>query len=226
MKILRNLNIRIILFLLIFFCVAYVNGQNPKRFNKDIKALSQKEYCMSGEKDVIVFAGSSSIRMWKDVNSYFPNLTVINNGFGGSHMSDLLFYFKETITNFHPSKVFIYEGDNDIAAKKKPKNVLKNAKSLVKQLRNYKRDLEIIFISTKPSILRWGLKNQYLDYNKKLEKYCAKNKNLHYANIWDAMLNPDGTVNKELFMTDGLHMNKTGYEKWSRVLNEYVYKSE
>ena len=83
----------------------------------------------------MVFAGSSSIRMWKDVQSYFPEYNVINNGFGGSQFSDLLYFYDEVILKQKPEILFIYEGDNDINDKKKPGKILKEAKQLTVKIR-------------------------------------------------------------------------------------------
>ena len=61
----------------------------------------------------IVFAGSSSIRLW-DVEKYFPGLTIINRGFGGSQLSDLVRYADRIVIAYKPRIVVVYAGDNDI----------------------------------------------------------------------------------------------------------------
>ena len=47
---------------------------------------------------------------------------------------------------------------------------------------------------------------------------------LEYINIWDSMLNQDGTRMPELFIEDGLHMNKKGYEVWTKKVRESLGK--
>ena len=67
----------------------------------------------------ILFVGSSSIRFWHTSN-YFPELPIINRGFGGSHISDINYFINETVLKYKPHIIVFYAGDNDIAANKTP----------------------------------------------------------------------------------------------------------
>ncbi|MBN1820816.1 MAG: hypothetical protein JXR31_05975 [Prolixibacteraceae bacterium] len=209
--------------LFLFFVSGFFNsnGQDPLRFQSEIDIIKQKDFDSNNQKKVVVFTGSSSIRMWKDVQSYFPEINAVNTGFGGSHMSDLLYFLDETVFKFNPDKVFIYEGDNDIAADKKPEDILKTTKELVAKIKSKCPDTEIVFISPKPSLARWNLKNEYTDLNNQLEKFC-KNSGLEFADVWDIMLNKKGTPLEDIFIEDGLHMNKKGYDLWAKILRKYL----
>lgn len=87
-------------------------AQDPLRFEEEVSKFKNAadQY---PEENRIVFTGSSSIRLWVDFKSYFPNDNVINTGFGGSETSDLIHYQDLLIKQFNPKQVFIYEGDND-----------------------------------------------------------------------------------------------------------------
>ena len=120
-------------FLLTIFLITgtlFSNAQDPNRFKDQVNELVNKEYNFGTDKKLVVFTGSSSIRMWNDVQTYFPEYNVINNGFGGSHFSDLLHFYNEMIVKPLPEILFIYEGDNDLASNKKPRKILKEAKEL------------------------------------------------------------------------------------------------
>ena len=93
------------------FGVFNSNAQNPNRFKKQVDRLYNKEYNFSSDKKLVVFTGSSSILMWKDVQSYFPEYNVINNGFGGSHFSDLLYFWNELIIKQNPEILFMYPSE-------------------------------------------------------------------------------------------------------------------
>jgi lysophospholipase L1-like esterase len=160
--------------------------------------------------------------MWKDVQSYFPDYNVINNGFGGSHFSDLLYFYNEMIFKPAPEILFIYEGDNDMAGNKKPKKILKEAKELTEKIQRDLPETRIIFISPKPSIARVHLKNKYITFNNKLERYSNRTKNADFANVWTPMLDKQGNVFKDIFLEDGLHMNKKGYDIWGKVIGEFL----
>ena len=47
--------------------------------------------------NAILFVGSSSIRVWPNLAATFPNHPVLNRGFGGSQMSEVLFYFDRVV---------------------------------------------------------------------------------------------------------------------------------
>lgn len=211
-------------FLIVFFIsgTLFSNAQDPNRFKDQVDELAGKEYNFSTDKKLVVFTGSSSIRMWNDVQSYFPEYNVINNGFGGSHFSDLLYFCNEMIVKPAPQILFIYEGDNDLASNKKPGNILKEAKELARKIQQDLPKTRIIFISPKPSISRIKLKNSYISFNKKLKKYCKKNGNLEFADVWYPMLDNNGNVFKDVFLEDGLHMNKKGYDIWGKVIGEFL----
>ena len=215
---------KINLFLFVFLLVSTLtsNAQDPNRFKEQVNELVNKENSFSTDKKLVVFTGSSSIRMWNDVQSYFPEYNVINNGFGGSHFSDLLYYYNELIVQSKPEILFIYEGDNDINDKKKPSKVLKEAKELAGKIQNDLPGTRIVFISPKPSIARVKLKNKYITFNNKLERFCNRKQNVDFANVWTPMLDVNGNVFKDVFLEDGLHMNKKGYDIWGKVIAEFL----
>lgn len=217
-----KLKFRLIVFVLLLLGTTVSNAQDPNRFKAEVDELVQKEYNFSPDKKLVVFAGSSSIRMWKDVQSYFPEYNVINNGFGGSQFSDLLYFYNELIVKPAPGILFIYEGDNDLASNKKQKKIIKEAKELAGKIQHDLPKTRVVFISPKPSLARVHLKNQYIKFNKKLEKYCKKPDNIEFADVWHPMLDNKGNVFKEVFLEDGLHMNKKGYDIWGNVIGEFL----
>jgi lysophospholipase L1-like esterase len=212
-------------FFLIFFLITgtlFTNAQDPNRLKEQIDELVNKEYNFSTDKKLVVFTGSSSIRMWRDVADYFPDYNVINNGFGGSHFSDLLHFYNEMIVKPAPEILFIYEGDNDLASNKEPRKILKEVKELAGKIQQDLPETRVVFISPKPSISRIKLKNSYISFNKKLKKFCEKNGKIEFADVWYPMLDNKGNVFKDVFLEDGLHMNKKGYDIWGKVIGELL----
>lgn len=212
-----------LLFLSLFvFGIINSNAQDPNRFKEQVDKLFNAEYDFRPDKKLVVFTGSSSVVMWKDVQSRFPDYSIINNGFGGSHFSDLLYFYDELITKQTPEILFIYEGDNDVAGEKKTSEVYKDAKTLVKKLQRDLPSTKVVFISPKPSVARWHLKKQYDKINKKLKKLCKKTDNFEFADVWPIMLDENGMVYTDIFVEDNLHMNKKGYDLWEEVIGEYL----
>ena len=207
----------------LIFSYLQINAQDPARFTEEIKKFVEDDKDYSNE-NAIVFTGSSSVRFWLNVQEVYPDYKIINTGFGGSQMSDLLFYSKDLIIKYQPKQVFIYEGDNDIAYNKTSREILKDTKKLVKVLRKALPNTELVFISAKPSIARWNLKDEYLDFNKKLEKFCSRKSYLKFVDVWAPMMGEDGTVMKDIFIEDNLHMNAKGYQIWTDTVRPFLYK--
>lgn len=193
---------------------------DPQRFAAQIELIRELDF--DDQKDRIVFTGSSSIRHWKDVQDYYPGHQIINAGFGGSHMSDLLHYLEETVLRFAPGKVFIYEGDNDIAAGRPIEVIMDNTKKVVQAIEARLPDTKIILISAKPSLARWHLKSQYEALNASFKAFAAEKATREYADVWSVMLTGEGQVRPAIFVGDGLHMNKAGYDLWHQVIEPLV----
>lgn len=208
--------------LVVFFYILTQGGsaQDPKRFKDYVDILSNKEYHFDKDKKTLLFAGSSSIKKWNDIDEYFPEYNVINNGFGGSQFSDLIYFYDKLIGKFNPDIIFIYEGDNDIASGKKPSEILKDAKTLLSKIRKDFKNVPVVFISVKPSIKRWELNRKYIATNKKLAKLCKKENNVWYIDVWDIMLDENGKLQTDIFIQDGLHMNSKGYNLWRDEINK------
>ena len=209
-------------FVLLLFLLESIHAQDPGRFNKEIKELTGKEYHFDNNKPVLLFAGSSSIRKWNNIESSFPEYNVIKNGFGGSQFSDLIFFYNKLIAPYKPDVILIYEGDNDVAAGKETSDIIKDAKQLLSMIRNDFPETPMVFISAKPSVSRWELKKEYEKVNKKLKKLCSKTQNTYYADVWNAMLNSNGNVRDDIFVSDDLHMNDKGYELWTNKITEIL----
>lgn len=184
------------------------------------RILSQS---LRSKQNIILFTGSSTIRLWEDIAADFPRLNVVNAGFGGSQTTDLLYYSDQIFGTFNPSKVFIYEGDNDLSSGKSPESVLLTTDSLLKRIRNkLSADVTIHFISPKPSIARWNLREKYLTYNKMLYSWVGRQKNVKYIDGWTPLLDKDGIVRQDIFMQDGLHFNRKGYDLWKKEIEKYL----
>ena len=202
----------------IFFWLLIQSVQSQFFFQSEVNKIQQRyKDKINSNINHVVFTGSSSIRMWKDLPVLFQNPKIINTGFGGSKASDLLYYLDELVLDFNPSKVIIYEGDNDISSGHKINFILKNIKSIIKKIENKNKYVQIILISAKPSIMRWDLRKKYIQLNKKYKNLALKNNNIHYADIWSQMID-SGELKTDIFIEDGLHLNEKGYKIWEKVL--------
>ncbi|HEX6892273.1 MAG TPA: SGNH/GDSL hydrolase family protein [Chryseolinea sp.] len=200
-----------------------VYAQGPQRFKDEVAELTANDGALKNE-NVILFTGSSSIRMWKSLQDDFPKYNIVNRGFGGSQTSDLLYYFDNLILPYKAKKIFIYEGDNDLSTGKSPEQILSTMDSVITLIRQkVSADVPVYLISPKPSISRWHIKDKYIEFNKLLRELASSKKEVHFVDVWTPALDADGNVMKDIFLEDGLHMNRKGYEIWVAVIRSYLH---
>lgn len=197
-------------------------GQETVPFLDEVSAISKESDSLwDNNREGIVFTGSSSVRMWSSLKQSFPEQQILNTGFGGSQASDLLYHLEPLVLRYKPKKVFIYEGDNDIAAKKRPREIMETTHKIITAIHNQDPETHIILIAAKPSPSRWKLRTKYKRLNRKFKKISDNHPLLTYVDVWSPMLN--GTkVKKDIFIADGLHMNQKGYDIWYTAMKHLV----
>ena len=211
-------------------CIALGIGQSnttlcAQPFRQEILQFQKSDSIVMPPKGQILFAGSSSFTKWKDVAMYFPGYPIINRGFGGASLVDLIYYADEAIIQYQPSQVFIYCGENDMADVDtvSPATVLLRFKTLhTILLKKLPRTTKIIFVSLKPSIARWHLEPKFIQANQLLEVYIATQKNIQYLDVNTAMLDENKEVLKDIFIADKLHMNPKGYLIWQKQFAPFL----
>ena len=105
--------------------------------------------------NAVLFVGSSSIRAWNNLRQSFPNLKVINRGFGGSHLEDVNYYFDKIVAPYNAKKIVLYAGENDISAGIAPEKVVADYKKFAEMVHQKFPKTKIFYISLKPSPSRW-----------------------------------------------------------------------
>ena len=166
---------------------------------------------------VILFIGSSSIRLW-DLDQYFPNYYGLNRGFGGAHISDMLHFFKIIVSLYPIKGVVFYCGDNDIANGKTPNQVYNDFLRIYTKIIRLFPTVKFYYIPIKPSISRWDKWELMNQTNHKILILSKWNAALYYVNTTTPMLQLEGSPNPGLFVDDELHLNTAGYSLWSQIL--------
>ena len=177
--------------------------------------------------NAILFVGSSSFRKWTNVQEYFPGYTIINRGFGGSTLDDVMRYAKDIIYPYHPKQVVVYCGDNDLASNKKMtgKKVYKKFVRLYEMIRKrLGNDVDILYVSIKPSPSREGLMPEMEQANDLIRNFIAQRAHAAFVDVYHLMLTPEGRPIDNLFVGDKLHMNEKGYKIWQHILQPYLDK--
>jgi lysophospholipase L1-like esterase len=193
-------------------------------FWKEIEAFKKADSAKMPSQKAILFIGSSSFTLWKDVQDYFPGYAIINRGFGGSQLTDVIRYAYDVILPYSPKQVLIYCGENDIAANVKAKEVVLRLKTLFGIIRQNLPETSIYFVSMKPSPAREQFAHKVRSANAAIRSFLQKQKRSGYINVYHAMLNEKGLPRPELFLEDRLHMNAEGYRIWQKNIQPYLAK--
>ncbi len=221
MRIFNTLRITIILTILFSLNVSGENrvaDPDPKRFQNEIDAFNKWDAKNSWPKEAVLFVGSSSIRMWK-THEAFPDFPVINRGFGGAHISDVLYYYNDIVKKYRAPIIVFYAGDNDIAGGKTVVQVYEDYVKFVKMIKKDDFEVKLIYIPIKPSINRWRYWEKMNRVNLKIKEYNDKDENLYYIDLATPLLDASGNPKKDVFIGDGLHLNKKGYALWEKLLS-------
>lgn len=170
----------------------------------------------------VVFVGSSSIVFWPNLKADFPGVNVIQRGFGGSELADVVYRTPQIVLPYKPRLIVLYAGDNDLANGRAPEDVLKSFQQFVKIVKDSLPHARIAFISVKPSWARVALLEKMRTTNDLVRHYIATQPNLVYVDAFSRMLSPAGHPRAELLDADSLHLNATGYKLWRHLLTPIV----
>ena len=187
----------------------------PEKWVASIEKFAQTDAANPPPRHGVVFVGSSSIVKWTSLARDFPNVPTINRGFGGSELSDSVFYADRIVIPYQPRIVVVYAGDNDLKAGKSPETVAADFKAFHQKIQAALPDTKIVFVGIKPSPARWDIRNQAIQANTLIAAECATEpRRLAFLNIWQPMLGADGRPRPELYVADKLHLTPAGYTIW------------
>jgi lysophospholipase L1-like esterase len=213
--------LRFIALLTLSACSFCLQGaeQNPARWEKEIAAFEAVDRTNPPPRNAVLFVGSSSVRYWTNLASDFPELKVINRGFGGSHVADSTYFADRIIFPYQPSKIVLYAGDNDIGRGRSPEQVFEDFGTLVEKVHAKLPETKIYYLAIKPSPLRWYLSPQSKDANQRIRRYARFHSNVEFIDVWSPLIK-DGSPNPDLYESDRLHINRKGYELWIPIVRK------
>src|ERR1700742_670215 len=136
-------------FLLLFLAFTTpVFAQHGFPFDNEIRDFKHQDSLSFPPKNGILFIGSSSIRKWTDLEQRFAGKPIIRRGVGGCELWQVVDYYTPYILfPYQPRKIFIYAGENDIAAGKTGQFVYEEFEKLFGMIRKQLPDAKIYFLS-------------------------------------------------------------------------------
>jgi hypothetical protein len=191
-------------------------AEATKNWEKDILKFEQQDKSEKDPANAILFAGSSSIRLWSTLKEDVAPYPVIQRGFGGSKFSDMAVYAKRIIYPHQFKALVIFEANDITGSKtdKTPAEVVKLFRNIVKTVRKKYADQPIFLFEITPTKSRWAVWPTVKQTNQMLKETCSKLHNTYFIETASAYLNKDGEPRNELFIKDMLHQNHEGYIIW------------
>ena len=192
------------------------------RWDDSFAAFAAADKLKAPAQGGVLFVGSSSIRMWNDLESDFRSFPIIKRGFGGSRMLDCTEHLQNLVMPYKPKLVLVYAGDNDLAEGRSPQDVLKSFAAFVEGVRVTLPATRIAYISIKPSPSRRQLLPEIRQTNELIRQYTTQAENADFIDVFTPMLTDAGALRPELFREDELHMNATGYALWRKIISAHL----
>ena len=190
------------------------------RYAADVEELAAKA-AADQRKDIdVVFFGSSSIRLWNGLEEMMAPLSVVNRGYGGATVRDILVNYDKLMAHYSP-KAFVVFCDNDICGNEVDltvSGVLDHYRLLFNRLDQDYPGVPVFFLSWKYSGLRAFMRDTQKLVNDVMADYASSSNQVTFVDVNATLLQPDGDINQSLFESDNLHINRDGYLLWTSVL--------
>lgn len=177
--------------------------------------------------DAVMFAGSSSIRLWSTINKDMLPYNIIQRGYGGAKLSDFAVYAKRIIYPHNCSAIVLFVA-NDISGSendKSPAEVVRLFRTTLNIIHRKYPDTPVFWISITPTPARWKVWPEIKEANELIRKVCKNNRsNTYYIDTEAYFLTKSGLPRNELFQEDRLHLNADGYALWTQIIKNELNK--
>jgi lysophospholipase L1-like esterase len=196
-------------------------GHDSSKWQNDMAAFAAIDVTNPPPKGCILFVGSSSIRLWKSLQQDYPDLPVVNRGFGGSQIADAYNFADRIIIPYKPRQIILYSGTNDINSGKDPDLVFGDLVALLTRIKRALPDTKIGVIAVAPTPSRWNQIDKQRRFNELAKAYCQR-RGMDFIDVSRAMLGSDGKPLPDIFVADKLHLNQNGYAIWKKAVEPYL----
>lgn len=223
MKFLSSLVFPFLLLVTIAACHESASRHPP--FWEEIQNFKEADSKSFPARNGVLFAGSSSFRLWTDLEAVFQEYHAINRGFGGATLVDLNRYADDVIFPYSPRQVVIYCGENDLPADTVTAQMLLGRfKTLLATIRSRLPNEPIVYLSIKPSIARRRYIPLIRQCNHLIREYLKTQPNTTFVDVFSLLLTKEGRLRPELYRADQLHLNKRGYEIWRMAIAPHLIR--
>ncbi len=193
---------------------------DPDAWEASIRTFEEQDHRQPPAPGMIVFTGSSSFTLWSAMEHDLAPLPVLNRGFGGARMQDVVHYAERVVLPYRPCAVVLFAGTNDIAWPKPAtaQQVYEGYLAFVQYVHSRLPEVPVYFVAITPTPSRWEYWSIVQEANRLIEEHTLSDPRLHFIDLTDQLLGPDGKPDRSLYRFDRLHPNQRGYTKWTAVI--------
>lgn len=184
-------------------------------------------------KPISLLAGSSTFTRWTNAQSFFPNDSIINRGFGGSIIKEVTAKVKSYRDECIPNTIVIYSGTNNAFNGKSSAEMFVDFKLLHAEFVKYNPGCKILNmgltisprsckeINPKTNLpIRTTIEN----YNRLVKEWIATQPNSQHIEMAYLFLNKDKMPAPEWFTSDSLHQVNAAYSIWATEIKKGLAK--
>ena len=212
--------------LLLLISLPVVAQQSDDPWEQEMQQFEELDRTRNYPPESIFFTGSSSIRLWETLEEDMYPYPVIQRGFGGSRMTDLLYHADRYISGHTFSAMVLFVA-NDIVGEPNRDNTPEEVRELFEEfitekVRSYNPDAPVFILAVTPTHSRWRVWDQSRAANHQLAALADELDNVIFIHTEDLFLGEDGMPIDDFFVGDRLHLSPAGYALWTKRLRSYL----
>lgn len=195
-----------------------------QRWQAAITELEQRDQVEAHPDDSVLFVGSSSIRLWNDIDRDMAPYHPIQRGYGGAKWSDVAI-FVDRLVSPHLCRAVVFFVANDISGRetdKSPEEVAQLFKYVLQRVRQHHPTAPVFYIAVTPTPSRFKVWPQIQAGNAAVREVCRKSDQTFFIGTESAYLDGQGFPRSELFLDDQLHLNRDGYTLWAAIIKSHL----
>jgi lysophospholipase L1-like esterase len=196
------------------------------RLENEIIAFEKQDSILGKPKYDVVFIGSSTFQHWKTMKEDFAPASVINRGFGGSTIREVIYYSDRILFPYQPKVVVLYVGNDVWGDPAEPTTVqlFDYFKLFEQNLHRKLPNTMLNFVSMRPSPAKKNLFEKQTAISKLLIQYAKETPKTNFIDIRPVMYTNSGQLRNDIFISDSLHLNDTGNKLITGVIKPVLTK--
>jgi lysophospholipase L1-like esterase len=171
----------------------------------------------------IVFFGDSQIYSWLMAPS-FGSLPIINRGIYGDWAFKAIDRFEKDVINLKPKILVMLIGTNDLGSGQPIDRIINNIDKMLRKATD--QNIQIILCNLLPVRNKYIVTRPLKDIlliNNKLE-ILSRQYDSDYVDFYSQLTDKDGLFSVD-FTSDGIHPNRSGYLRMSKIIFPYLIKN-